>query len=114
MKKVAIVVFVLLVFAGLTFTLLRPNLAIKTYKKGLALADSAQYELAIEKYSKAIWLKDKIANFYYARGLAYAALENEESAIIDFNKAIELNPGVLDYFIDRGISYRKKIGRAHV
>ena len=107
MKKVVVAIFVLIVIAAVAFVSLKPFFANKSYEKGNILADSAQYDLAIDKYTRAIWFKSKIAPYYFARGKAYAAINNDPVAIEDFSQAIVLNPGESDYYLFRGISQRK-------
>lgn len=69
---------------------------------------TAQYQLAIEDYSKAIRLKpdDVIAATAYAsRGGVYVEMGQHQRAIEDYNTAIRLEPDDADAYIDRGNAY---------
>ncbi|MGH7801380.1 MAG: caspase family protein [Thermodesulfobacteriota bacterium] len=74
-------------------------------KDGFAYYQNKQYDLAIEKMSKAIELDPQDHYTYYYRGICYLELKDYQKAISDFDKAIELNPNYSDAYGARGLSY---------
>ena len=76
-------------------------------KQGQCYAQTRKFDLAIETFSKAIFLSPAYAYAYYAyheRGLTYTRNKTTWNfAIADFSKAIELNPDYASSYYLRGI-----------
>jgi tetratricopeptide (TPR) repeat protein len=82
-----------------------PNDATGYYWRGTCYYDMAQYDLAINDFSKAIKLNQKSPDSEYNyRGLSYSAKGEYDSAISDFTKAIEIDQHPLTYN-NRGLAY---------
>ncbi len=64
-----------------------------------------KYQLAIERYSKAIELDNTNVAAYNNRGNVYGILSDDNLAIQDFNRAIELDSNYTWGYINRGLSY---------
>lgn len=65
----------------------------------------ADYDKAIEAYTKAIELNGNQAEYYLNRGIAYKGKLQNEAAIADFNRAIEILPTMSAAFYNRGKVY---------
>jgi len=63
---------------------------------------NAQFDRAIEDYSKAVELDPDYAKAYCNRGTVYREIGEFHRAIEDFNKAIELNPDLVLAYYNRG------------
>lgn len=77
-------------------------------KRGIALNEKGNYELAISDFNKALLIDGNLAAAYLNRGLAYANENELEKAIADYNKAIELDPENEEAFYIRGLTFSKK------
>lgn len=64
-----------------------------------------KYQIAIERYDKAIELDNKNIATYNNRGYVYGILKQDALAIQDFNRAIELDSNYTWAYINRGLSY---------
>jgi tetratricopeptide (TPR) repeat protein len=75
---------------------------------GLANADEAKYQDAIQEYSAAVQLNPNFEGVYYRMGLAQAKLKNYDDAITAFHKEQENSAD--DYFIETALAdaYRAK------
>jgi tetratricopeptide (TPR) repeat protein len=91
------------------------------YIQGISHGNSANYDLAIAQYTKAIELNPEYTEAYYHRGQAYNAIAEKptqypsfnvanclDQAISDLSRAIELKPGYCEATYYRGLAYSKR------
>jgi predicted negative regulator of RcsB-dependent stress response len=64
-----------------------------------------EYQNAINRYDKLIWINANWDFNYNNRGLAYSDLGDKQNAISDYNQAIQLNPNYADAYYNRGNAY---------
>ena len=70
--------------------------------RGVAYANTGDYDLAIEAFTKAIELNPNLAMAYSNRGGAYRDKGDYGRAIEDCTTAIELNPNLAMAYSNRG------------
>ncbi|MDY7042558.1 MAG: tetratricopeptide repeat protein [Chloroflexota bacterium] len=74
---------------------------------GNRYADLAEYDRAVQDFSKAIDLDPSYAEAYYNRGVLYwREFSNHYRAIRDLTRAIELNPQWAEAHFNRGLAYK--------
>merc|ERR1719197_1033720 len=78
--------------------------------EGNKLMQANQYQDAVDKYSAAIALNDKVAIYYGNRSQAHIKLENWGSAIEDASKAVELDSSYAKGYHRRAVA---KLGLGH-
>lgn len=78
------------------------------FNRGIACDEEANYDCAIDNYTKAIELNPQYTNAYINRGTAYLNKSNYDQALVDYTKAIELNPQDASAYINRGDAYYDK------
>lgn len=75
------------------------------YKKllddGLADLHNGQAEVAIEKITKSIELKNDWEISYFYRAVAYHSLEKFDEATLDYTKALQINDKMTDAYYNR-------------
>jgi tetratricopeptide (TPR) repeat protein len=62
-----------------------------------------QYRLAIERYTSAIALSDRLVAAYYNRANAHTRNSDYDDALADYNRALELQPDDADALNNRGM-----------
>jgi tetratricopeptide (TPR) repeat protein len=72
------------------------------YMKGSGCLNRKQYDKAIENYTKAIKVNDRVREYWLCRGNAYREMRRNREAIEDYTKAIELYPGFKEAYFNRG------------
>ena len=75
-------------------------------RQGIRAVEEAQYEKAIEAYTRAIELDSGNAVAYYDRGIAHKGLGQHKKALEDYSKAIELDPKYAHAYNNRSIIYK--------
>lgn len=61
--------------------------------RGLSALDSAEYDIAIDVFTKALRLSlGDLAEIHFQRGLAYLGLNDEGQALADWNETLRRNP----------------------
>jgi tetratricopeptide (TPR) repeat protein len=70
---------------------------------GMVLYIRADYNGAIEEYTKALHLKPRAADTFNNRGAAYYQKESFFNALKDYTRAVELNPSFAEAYKNRGI-----------
>lgn len=99
MKKI---LFLLLISGLSKYCFSQDNAFYNLYFEGNALLAKGQFELAIEKYNKAI--KSFEAPYaYYNRGNAYYGKKDLAKALLDYSKTITLNPSYAEAYLQRGL-----------
>jgi serine/threonine protein kinase len=78
------------------------NDPVEFVSKGIECLGNADYEGAIEQFTKAIRLNPKYSEAYNNRGIAYTNKGDSEKALADYNAAIRLDPEFFYAFINRG------------
>ena len=63
------------------------------FRRGVALQENKDYDLAIESFSEAIKIRPTYAEAYYARGNCYEAKGRPDEAIEDYNEVLRFSPG---------------------
>jgi protein O-mannosyl-transferase len=76
-------------------------------KRGLAKADSGDYEGAICDFSSAIFIKPDFYKIFYNRAETYGKLKMWDLAIHDYSKIIYVNSDCAKAYAFRGIAYEK-------
>jgi tetratricopeptide (TPR) repeat protein len=64
-----------------------------------------QYQLAIDRYDRAIEVDSRLTAAYYNRANAHTRAGNYDLALADYNRALELSPGDTDVLNNRGMLY---------
>jgi len=72
------------------------------------LAESGEFEKAIDNYTKAIELKKDYAEAYNNRGVLFDKRNEDEKALADFDKAIELKKDFAGAYNNRGNLFAKR------
>ncbi len=81
-----------------------PDWAGAHYNLGVALGLSGDLQAAIDSYTRAIELNDKLVEAYVNRGLAKARQGNLSAAIDDYDRAIELDSDRVLAYYNRGVA----------
>jgi len=85
-----------------------PEAAMPYNNRGLAYAQTADLQMAILDFNKAIELKPYFATYHYNRGNALLAEQNYPMAIQDYTASIRYNSHNAEAsFINRGIAYQE-------
>ena len=84
-----------------------PNKARPFVNLGNALKSIGQFDVAIEDYTKAIYINPKFSDAYYNRAVAYDKLSQWDKAITDYSKTIEINSKYIEAYNNRGADYGK-------
>ncbi|MCK4346043.1 MAG: tetratricopeptide repeat protein [Bacteroidales bacterium] len=79
----------------------------KFYKAGEEFIETANFEDAIEQFSKAIELDPDFVNAYIARANAYENVGKFEEATEDYNRALVFKPKEADVSYRLGVTYNK-------
>ena len=74
------------------------------FKKGLQLCQEANFEAAIEEFSRALAL-EHAPDIFYNRAKAYFKLQDFSKAINDFSSLISHEPSNAFYYSERGVAY---------
>ncbi len=78
------------------------------FKKGLSYFDSAQYDKAVEAFSKILDLNFRFAQVYVSRGISWSKKGEYDRSISDYTKALEINPHLDQAFYNRGVAWSQK------
>jgi tetratricopeptide (TPR) repeat protein len=81
-----------------------PDWAGAHYNLGVALGLSGELQAAIDSYTRAIELNDKLVEAYVNRGLAKARQGNLSAAIDNYDRAIELDSDRVLAYYNRGVA----------
>lgn len=84
------------------------DLAAAHFDRGLAWANSGEYDKAIPDYSDAIRLNPQLVGAYHSRGVAWVKLGEYDKAIRDFNLAIRNDAQDAESFDGRGVAWYYK------
>jgi tetratricopeptide (TPR) repeat protein len=74
-------------------------------RRGIARAETADYERAIEDFDASLERDDTQAAAFYHRGIAHAALNQFHAAIADYNAALRLQPDMAEAYLNRGLAH---------
>lgn len=124
-KNIWVLVAVLLIFSGLSFSKLDSfsnpqkfytaatgkdsRSALAFYNMGNIMKNvTGNYDAAINNYTKAIQLQSKYPEAYNNRGNAYFKKRQYNLAINDYNISIEQAPDYKDAYYDRGNAYNNQ------
>jgi tetratricopeptide (TPR) repeat protein len=75
------------------------------FDRGLAWANSGEYDKAIADYSDAIRFNPHLVDAYHSRGVAWVKKGEYDDAITDFNVAIRYNAQDAESFDGRGVAW---------
>jgi lipoprotein NlpI len=84
------------------------DLAAAHFDRGLAWANSGEYDKAIDDLNDAIRLNPHLAEAFHSRGVAWVKKGEYDKAISDFNKAISFNAQDAESFDGRGVAWFNK------
>eukprot|EP01027_Heterolobosea_sp_BB2_P006394 GEZU01009674.1.p1 GENE.GEZU01009674.1~~GEZU01009674.1.p1 ORF type:complete len:382 (-),score=124.08 GEZU01009674.1:58-1182(-) len=79
--------------------------AAEAFQAANALFVDEDYEGALQKYTDAIELDNKVADYYVKRAATYIKLGNFTDAIEDTNAALKLEPNNATAYLRQGIAY---------
>lgn len=86
----------------------QPNHADAWHLLGVIAAQQKQYQIAIERISRAIALNSKSPSFYQNLGNVYQEQGQLSQAIASYHKVIQLQPEYTDAYKNLGIAYKKQ------
>ena len=78
------------------------------FDRGLAWADSGEYDKAIADYNDAIRFNPHLVDAYHSRGVAWVKKGEYDKAIADFNLAIRYNAQDAESLDGRGVAWLNK------
>ncbi len=78
------------------------------YEKGVDLTENKQYQQAVEQFSKAIELSDRVEKAYTYRGMSYGCLGEFEKGLSDFDKALALDPNLFEAYYHRAVLFGRQ------
>ncbi len=81
------------------------DLAAAYFDRGLAWANSGEYNKAIADYNDAIRFNPHLVDAYHSRGVAWVKKGEYDKAIPDFNLAIRYNAQDAEHFEGRGVAW---------
>lgn len=81
-----------------------PNKARGYYNLGTTYHDKKRFDMAIENYTKAIYLNPNHIKAYMNRGNAYDEIGQPYRATEDYMKAISINPNYADAYFNLGVT----------
>jgi lipoprotein NlpI len=84
------------------------DLAAAYFDRGLAWANSGEYDKAINDYNNAIRLNPHLEDVYHGRGVAWVKKGEYDKAISDFNTAIHFNAQDAETLDGRGVAWMNK------
>lgn len=84
------------------------DLAAAHFDRGLAWANSGDYDKAIADYNDAIRFNPHLVDAYHSRGVAWVKKGEYDKAIPDFNQAIRFNAQDAESFDGRGVAWLNK------
>jgi Tfp pilus assembly protein PilF len=73
--------------------------------RGIAYEEKAQFDQAVDDFTKALEIDPKSADAYYHRGIGYVKKGQYRWAIDDFNKALEIDPKNAGAYYNRATAY---------
>ncbi|MGJ8661633.1 MAG: tetratricopeptide repeat protein [Bacteroidota bacterium] len=74
----------------------------KAHEEAYHFLQNAEYEKAIEKYTKCLIEKPNSPELYSERGVAYLNLKQESKCLTDLNKSVKLQPDYAYRYASRG------------
>lgn len=89
------------------FCFSQDNAFYNLYFEGNAFLAKGQFDLAIEKYNKAIKIFEA-PYAYYNRANAYYGKKDLAKALLDYSKTITLNPSYAEAYLQRGLVKTEK------
>lgn len=90
-------------------TVSKPADEVSYYRSGIEKYNSAQYQGAIEDFSKAVSIRGNFHQAFCNRGLTKLKIEDNYGADLDFSRAIEIHPKYAKAYLNRGVA-KKKLG----
>ena len=84
------------------------DLAAAYFDRGLAWANSGEYDKAIADYNDAIRFNPHLVDVYHGRGVAWVKKGGYDKAISDFNTAIRFNAQDAETLDGRGVAWMNK------
>ena len=84
------------------------DLAAAYFDRGLAWANSGEYDKAIDDYNSAVRFNPHLVDVYHSRGVAWVKKGEYDKAISDFNTAIRFNAQDAETFDGRGVAWINK------
>ncbi|MBI4648042.1 MAG: tetratricopeptide repeat protein [Bacteroidia bacterium] len=103
MKKISICFTLLFLLSGAAFT----QDAEAYFKQAEVKSSIADYQAAVDLYSKVIQADPEYINAYLRRAFCYSILKEYEKCISDYTKVIEQNPQHTMAYLSRGSAYNK-------
>ena len=87
-----------------TQTDMEDNDIVAIYERAVGNYQLANYQDAIDGYTKLIEIGPSNAEIYYSRGVAKHQIEDYQGAIFDYTEAIKIDPGNSNIYNNRGIA----------
>ncbi|MFC2096511.1 tetratricopeptide repeat protein, partial [Bacteroidota bacterium] len=98
---------VALVIIIIAFLLIKPKISNNYYQKGQHSADSLEYDIAAEYFSKSIKFNKKNIKAILGRANAFYQLEELENAEADFNYLLQLDNQNYEAYFGRALIFIK-------